>query len=290
LSRLEAANAANLRNIWTIAPRREGLLLRLQEFVRYRKILWFFMARTLKRTYEGTVLGKVWLLRPVIPIAIGAFVFGRFLAIPSDGVPYFLFFLAGSAIWMLFEQSALWVTRSLDLNKGLITKVYFPRLVIPVSAIAPATVYFAVFLVLLAIAFIRYRFSDGQWYFVSSPWVAAAPVAALLCSIQALAIGLWTSVWQTKFREVRYTLRFVLQLWNYLTPVIYPLSMVPVEYQPFMLLNPMAAYVEMFKFAVLGVGTFDAISLGTAVTITLVSLICGAWYFTREESRAIDNL
>lgn len=282
--------AASLPETWTIEPRREGLPARLREFVRHRKLLGFFMSRTLQRIYQGSIFGKVWLLRPVIPIAIGAFVFGRLLGVPSDGVPYFLFFLAGSAAWMLFEQSALWVTRSLDLNKGLITKVYFPRLVIPVSAIAPALIYFAVFLLLLSMAFVQYRVSDGRWYFVPSPAIVWSFAAALLCVIQALAIGLWTSVWQTKFREVRFTLRYVLRFWNYLTPVIYPMSQVPPEYRSLMLINPMAAYVEMFKYGMLGVGTFDATGVSIAMGITFASLLGGAWFFAREESRAIDNL
>jgi lipopolysaccharide transport system permease protein len=278
------------RHAWSIEPRREGLWVRLREFVRYRKILWFFMSRTIRRTYEGTLLGKVWLLRPVIPIAIGAFVFGRLLGVPSEGVPYFLFFLTGSAAWMLFEQSALWVTRSLDINKSLVKKVYFPRLVVPVSSVAPALVYFGVFLVLLLVAFVQYLIKDGRWYLVIDARTTMALAAAALCVVQALAIGLWTAVWQTRFREVRFTLRYVLRFWNYLTPVIYPLSLVPPEYRGWMFLNPMAAYVETFKWGVLGIGTFDLNGLAVALSITLAVLWGGAWYFTREESRAIDNL
>ncbi|MEW6319636.1 MAG: ABC transporter permease [Acidobacteriota bacterium] len=275
---------------WTIEPRREGLGVRLRELFRYHRVLRFFAVKTVVEMYQGTLLGKIWLLRPILPIAISAAVFGGILGVGSDGVPYFLFFLTGSAAWMLFEQATIWVTRSLDLNKGLVKKVYFPRLVMPLSSASPAVLYFCIFVVLLAIAFVYYFVTDGRLYLVIGPQLLAAVFAAACCVTLAVAVGLWTSVWQTRVREVRFTVRYVLRFWNYLTPVIYPLSKVPSEYRGWMMLNPMAAYVETFKWGVLGIGTLDIGSLVTALGVTGVMLVAGAWYFTREEAKAIDNL
>jgi lipopolysaccharide transport system permease protein len=275
---------------WVIEPRREGFQSRMAELWAYRRIAWFFAIRMIKRLYQGTVLGKFWLLRPVIPIMIGALIFGGLLGVPSEGVPYFLFFLVGSAIWMVFERSCIFVCRSLDMNKGLIKKLYFPRLVVPVSSMSPAAVYFVVFAVLILITLLYFLWSEGRWYLVMGPRLLVSVFSMCMVVVLSLALGLFTCIWQVRAKDVRYTLRYVLRFWGYLTPVIYPLSQVPEEYRTWMMLNPMAGYVETFKWGLLGIGSFDVRFFGTSLGVTAVMLVAGMWYFHRNEAKSVDKM
>lgn len=283
--------AARRAETWAIEPARAGVLAHLREFWRYRRITWFFATKTMMRMYQGTALGKFWLLaRPLAPIAISTLIFGKLLGVPSEGVPYFLFFLAGSTTWMLFEQSLLWVTRSLDMNKGLIKKVYFPRLVVPVSAVTPAIIYAAVYVTLLLLTLGYFLAQDGRWYLAHGPGLLLAPVAAALSVVFAIALGLWTSVWQVRARDVRFTLRYVLRFWFYLTPVIYPLSQVPERYRALVFLNPMAVVVETFKWSTLGIGGLYPGALLVSVLLIALVLVSGIWYFTRAEAASVDQM
>jgi lipopolysaccharide transport system permease protein len=276
---------------WIIEPVGSGVFTQLQEFWRYRRMLWFLSVRGVKRLYVGMNLGIFWLfVRPLLPIAISTLIFGRLLNVPSDGVPYFLFFLAGSTSWMLFEQSAMWATRSLDLNKGLIKKVYFPRLIVPLSSVAPAVVQAGVYGALLFASVVYYFVRDGRWYLRLGPELFVALLAAGLSVLFAVAVGLWTTIWQVKFREVRYTLRYVMRFWNYLTPVLYPLSQVPEKYHWIVFLNPMAPLVEAFKWGVLGIGELNFTATMSGLGVIVLTLFGGIWYFNRSEATSVDKL
>lgn len=276
---------------WVIEPARLGLLNYLREFWRYRRIIWFFGAKTVARMYQRTFLGRFWLLaRPLAPLVISTLIFGGLLGVPSEGVPYFLFFLTGTTTWILFEQALLWVTRSLDMHKGLIKKVYFPRMVVPVSAVTPGLVYFAVYVSILVLTLLYFRVVDGQSYLVVSLGLLAAVGAAGLAILFAIAVGLWTSVWQARARDVRFTLRYVLRFWFYLTPVIYPLSQVPEQYRGWAFVNPMAVVVETFKWGTIGIGDFYPRGLLITLGVILIVLLGGIWYFTKVEAASVDRM
>jgi len=276
---------------WVIEPSRIGLWAYFGEFWRYRRIIWFFGSQTMKRMYKRTVLGRFWLLaRPLAPLAISTLIFGALLGVPSDGVPYFLFFLCGSTTWVLFEQSLMWVTRSLDMNRGLVKKVYFPRLVVPVAAVTPGLIYFVVYLMILVVTLVYFLKTDGRWYLVFGPGLLWAAAAAGLCVLFAIAVGLWTSVWQARARDVRFTLRYVLRFWFYLTPVIYPLSQVPERFRDWIFLNPMAVIVETFKWGTLGLGDLYPRGLLASSLLILVILIGGLRYFTQVEAASVDRM
>lgn len=276
---------------WVIEPARAGLAAQAQEFWRHRKTLWHFSQRNIRRMYKGTRLGVLWLFaRPLLPIFITTMVLGRLLGVPSDGVPYFLFFLAGTASWMLFERSVQWATRSLDLHKSLIKKVYFPRLIVPISSIAPAAVDGLSYMGLLVAACVYYFLHDGHWYLRLGPSLLFALLAALMSVVLAIGVGLWTAVWQTRAREVRYTLGYVMRFWNYLTPVMYPLSEIPPKYRWVMFLNPMAPVVETFKWGVLGIGEFNVRALASGIIVVVLTLLSGIWYFNRSEAVAVDRM
>ncbi len=276
---------------WVIEPVGTGLKARLVELWQYRRMLRYFGARSIKRMYQGSSLGILWLfVRPLLPIFISSVIFGRLLGLPSDGVPYFLFFLTGTMVWMLFERSLLWVTRSLSVNKDLIKKVYVPRLLVPISAVAPTVVDFFTYGALFLLSSCYYLIKDGRWYPRFGPFLLFSLLSAALAVCLAIAVGLWTSVWQVKFRETRFTLRYVMRFWNYLTPVMYPLSKVPQKYHWVIFLNPMAPLVETFKWGLLGIGELNWRAFASSVGLIFLMILAGVWYFGRSEGASVDTM
>jgi lipopolysaccharide transport system permease protein len=275
---------------WLIEPRSAGLVQRARELWRYRRLLKYFAVRSIGRGVRRTILGRWWLLiRPLFPLTVSAIVFGRVLQVDSSGVPYFLILLIGTSIWDLFETSVMWATRSLDMNRGLISRIYVPRILLPVAAVTPALLTFSIYVGVAAIATAYYWFTSGRIYLAIRPDTLWA-LAALLCTlILAVGIGLWTSFPALVARDVRFTLGYVLGFWVFLTPVVYPLTQIPERWRWLVLLNPMAAYVEMFKWGVLGVGGVHAQEVGIALGITVLVVGSGLWFFDRSEAEAADK-
>jgi lipopolysaccharide transport system permease protein len=276
---------------WTIEPIRVGLIARVREFWRYRRILWFFASRRIKERYESTTLGMFWLFaRPLLPILLSSAIFGLMLGIKSDGVPYFLFFLTGSSCWRLFERSVIAATRSLEQSRGLIKKVYFPRLVAPIASVAPSFIEFAIMVGLTLVVGGFYYYRDGDSHLRLGFLVLLAPVAAGLAILLALAVGFWTSVFQVRHRDVQLSLRYVLQFWLYATPIIYAHSAIPERFRFLASLNPMTGVVELYKWSLLGVGDFPGRALVPSIAITLTIFVTGAAFFNRAESASVDRL
>jgi len=294
------------RQKWVIEPVHVGVIARAKEFWRYRRILWFFAGRRIKERYESTTLGKFWLFaRPLMPMFVSTVIFGGMLKIPSDGFPYFLFFLAGSSCWRIFERSIFWSSRSFDQNRALLKKVYFPRLIAPVSSVAPAVTEFGVLLGLLVLAVVYYVFHDGKLYLRLSPALLLAPVAVVMTIFLAIAVGLWFSVFVARHKDFQFSIRYFTRFWHYLTPVLYPLSQVPTTYHVNTLyglldfninprlmfqLNPATAPVELYKWSLLGAGEFPAVGLVSSLLITLIVFSSGVWFFTRAEGASVDRL
>ena len=276
---------------WVIEPVRVGVLARMKELWRYRRILWFLAERRIKDRYEDTTLGKFWLFaRPLMPIFISTVIFGNLLKVPSDGVPYFLFFLAGSSCWRIFDRSMQWVTRSLDQNRGLIKKVYFPRMIAPISSVAPALTEGGVLLTLLVLACVYYYVHDGIFYLRLGLPMIAAIAAVAMAMLLAIGVGFWTSVMQVRHKDVQYSIRYFTQLWQYVTPVFFPLSAVPPKYHLVFFVNPMTPVVEMYKWGLLGIGEFPGAELALGVGVMLLIFCSGAVYFTRSEAASVDRL
>lgn len=276
---------------WEIGPVSPGIAATAEEIWRYRRLLSFFAIQGIKGLYQGMTLGIFWLFgRPLIPIFISAFVFGRLLNVPSDGLPYFLFFLTGTAAWMLFEQSLMWATRSLDMQKSVIKKLYFPRLLAPMASVAPGLVYFGIYMGLIVGAAVYYLIKEDRWYLSFGPGWLVAFGAAAMSVLLAVSIGLFTCVWQIRHRDVRMGIRYMMRFWFYLTPVIYPMSQVPPDLRWIIYLNPMASLVETFKWGLLGVGQFPALPLLSTLAIISVVAPAGVWYFSRSEAASVDEL
>jgi lipopolysaccharide transport system permease protein len=276
---------------WVIEPRGRNVRARLLEVWTFRRLFAYFGMRAVERLYQSTALGAAWLfIRPLFPLAINAFVFGGVLGIKSPGVPYFLFLLVGSSIWDLFSSGLMWATRSLQLNRGLLGRMYFPRIIVPIATLAVAFVNFFITLAVLIGALIYYRITDGLWYLAGPGHLVWALVAVVLAATFALAIGLWTAPMNAQYRDVRFTLSMVLGFWALLTPVMYPVSAVPPRYVWVVYLNPLAGIVQAFKWGVLGIESLQPTILAIDTALVLGVLLSGFWYFARAEGDAVDRI
>jgi len=278
-------------NAWTIEPRLSGIGARAREIWAYRRMFLFFGHRAFEKLYRRTILGKTWIfLRPLVPLAVRVFVFGALLQVGGTAkVPYFLFVSVGTAAWELFGSSLMWATRSLQLNGAILSRLYVPRLILPIASMVPGVVYFAIHLGVITAALIYYRVREGIWY-LDTTWLFVAPVAVVLILLFALSIGLWTAVLGAGARDVRFGLGYVLEFWIYLTPVVYPVSIVPDHAQWALYLNPIAVYIVAFRGALLGGEGPTVLAWVSALATTAVMLVAGLAFFQKAEAEAVDNL
>lgn len=288
---LPAAAATATGDVWLIEPRRDGVIERVRELWRYRYLWWYFAAEAVTSLFKRSKLGWLWLVGRIAgPVGLNSLVFGHVLNIASDGTPYFLFFLCGTTTWVLFERSLLIVTRSLEQNRRLVTKVYFPRLILPLSAVAPGLLYLVVLLAVTVFTIVYFYRQTGIWYITLRPELLVAVAAIAVSLLFTVAVGLWTSVLQARYRDVRYGLRYVMPFWFYFTPIIYPASQLPENVRWIVTVNPMAPVVEAYKWGTLGTGHLSAASIATSLTIVALTMVSGIWFFTREESSSVDTM
>ena len=280
-----------LTDVWVIEPRQHGVLDRIRELWRYRYLWWYFAADTMTSMFRRSKLGWIWLLLRVAgPVGLNAVIFGGVIGVDSGGPPYFLFFLCGTTTWVLFERSLLFVTRSLEQNRKLITKVYFPRLILPMSAVAPGLLYLLILLLVTVGTVIYYHNQEGVWYITLRPELLASVAAILLSLAFTVAVGLWTSVLQARYRDIRYGLRYVMPFWMYFTPIIYTVNTIPEQWRWLVAINPMAPVVELYKWGTLGQGHVTTAGLLSSLLLTVITMISGMWFFNREEAASIDTL
>jgi len=273
---------------WEVTPRYPGATATIAEAWQYKRLLRFIGDRALRKQYRRTVLGWLWLfINPLFPIVLRATIFGALLGVGSNGLPYFLFLLAGTVIWDGFATSLTWGTRALEMNRDLTTQIYHPRAILTVGNMTPAFLNFGLKVGVFVLALVFYAIRDGRSYLRGDAlmlWALAALGLAFLCS---LALSLFTSIWGERIRDIRFGLGQLLSVWYLLTPVLYPLSQVPPEYRGWMLLNPLAIIVETFKWGLFGVGEFYPEALGVTALAVMLLLIGGLIYFARTEARTI---
>jgi lipopolysaccharide transport system permease protein len=265
-----------------VAPTHGWAFLHLRELWEYRELLYFLVWRDVQVRYKQTALGVGWaILQPFLTMVVFSAVFGAFAKIPSDGVPYPIFAYAALLPWNYFAGAFSRAGTSLVNSANLISKVYFPRLVIPIAAAAAGLVDFALsFVVLLGMmVFYDIRPTVMIW---------TLPFFLLLALAGALAVGLWLAALNVRYRDVNYIIPFLVQLWMYASPVAYPSSMIPAQWRMLYGLNPMAGVIEGFRMALLGTSSLDWTVLGLSVCITVVLLISGALYFRRTERSFAD--
>ena len=264
-----------------IRPPRKWVPVDLHELWNYRELLTSFTMRDIKIRYKQTALGFLWaIIQPLFMMVIFTIIFGGFAKIPSEGIPYPLFSFAALLPWMLFSEGLIRSTMSMVANANIMTKVYFPRLIMPISGILSPLVDFAVSISILVLMMAYYGF-------VPTINVVFLPLFILLALATSLSIGLWLSALNVKYRDFQYTVPFIIQLWMYASPVVYPASMIPEAIRPLYGLNPMAGVIEGFRWALLGTeipGSMIFVSVG----VVAVLLVSGMFYFRRMEQYYAD--
>jgi len=264
-----------------IRPGTRAVRFTLNEVWHARELLYFLVMRDIKVRYKQTVLGVAWsVLQPFLTMVVFTIFFGRLAKMPSDGVPYPLFSLAAVVPWTYFAAAAANGSSSLVGNQHLLAKVYFPRVLVPLAAVLmPAVdmvVAFGMLIVLMA------------WYHVTpTSAIVTLPLFAALGVLTAFAVTLWTSALSVRYRDARYVLPFLIQIWLFVTPVAYPASMVPERWRLLYALNPMATVVEGFRGALLGTPGAGSMT-GVAVVVVIVWLAAGLAYFRSVEGSIVD--
>ena len=254
----------------------------LKELWEYRELLYFLTWRDIKVRYKQTVLGAAWaIIQPFFMMVVFSLFFGYLAKVPSDGIPYPIFAYCALLPWQLFAHALTESSNSLVANERLITKVYFPRLVVPISAVLGGLLDFAIAFVILLLMM--------AYYGVRPTWVIVTlPAFLLLAMLTALGVGLWLSALNVKYRDVRYTISFLIQFWLFATPVAYSSSIVPARWRALYGLNPMAGVVEGFRWALLGKSEGPGALLAVSVAVVILILIGGLYYFRRMEAEFAD--
>jgi len=264
-----------------IEPKRGWVGLDLQEVWRYRELLYFLALREIQLRYKQTVLGAAWaILQPLLAMVVFTLIFSKVAKIPSDGVPYAVFSYCALVPWTYFANALSLSGNSLVGSANLISKVYFPRLIIPGASVLAGTLDFGIaFLVLLGMML---------YYGIAPGWgVLLVPLLLLMTMGVALGVGLWLSAMNVQYRDVRYAIPFMIQLWMFATPIVYPLSLVPERYRSLVALNPMAGIIEGYRAAMLG-RPFQWDALAMAAVLCVLLLVAGAFYFRRVEKTFAD--
>jgi lipopolysaccharide transport system permease protein len=271
-------------NTVRIEPPRGLFELRLREVWAYRELLYFFVWRDVKIRYKQTAIGILWVvLQPVLNMLVFTLFFGRLAKLPSDGLPYPVFYFAALVPWAYFSYALGMTTNVVVDNQRLITKVYFPRLILPISTALSGLVDFAIGFVVLAI----FTFVYGLKPMLAALWL---PVLLLLAVFTALGVGLWLSALNALYRDVRYVIPFVVQFWMFASPVAYPSSLVPARWRWLYGLNPMAGVIDGFRWAITGRGQAPGLLLLASSAVVALVLLGGLFFFNRMESSVADRV
>ena len=281
---VEVASQHSPAIVTRIEPPRGLFHLRLREVWAYRELLYFFVWRDVKIRYKQTAVGVLWVvLQPILTMAVFTLFFGRLAKLPSEGLPYPVFYFAAIVPWMYFNYALQNATNVVVENQRMITKVYFPRLVLPFSAVLSGLVDFAIgFVVLFGVAF----------YYGVKPGATALllPLFLLLAVATALGVGLWLSALNALYRDVKYVMPFLVQFWMFASPVAYPSSLVPAHWRWLYGLNPMAGVIDGFRWALTGHGQAPTISLLASSVAVVVILFGGLIFFQRMEGAVADRV
>ena len=265
-----------------ITPSQGWVSLRLREVWEYRELLYFLAWRDVKVRYKQTGLGVVWaLLQPLLGMLVFTVFFGRLAKVPSDGIPYPLFSYSALIAWQLFATSITESSNSVVGNERLITKIYFPRLVIPIASILAGLVDFAIAFVLV-IAMMAYYGVHPRWAILSLPLFILFELAT------ALGAGLWLSALNVQYRDVRYTVPFLVQFWMFASPVVYSSTLIPARWRPVYGLNPIAGVIEGFRWALLGKHPAPGVMFAVSSLVVASLLVTGLYYYRRMEKNFAD--
>lgn len=265
-----------------ILPSSKWQLLDFKEIWQYRELFFFLAWRDIKVRYKQTVLGAMWaLLQPLLTMALFSIIFGMLLRVNTEGVPYPVFAFAALLPWQLFAFALMHASNSLVNDKNLVTKVYFPRIIVPLASVVTGLAdFFVSFVILVGMLFI---------YDISVSYrILTLPLFILFALSSALATGIWLSALIVKYRDFRYIIPFLTQFWMYATPIAYSTSLIPEQWRSLYALNPMVGVVEGFRWALLGNVELDVTSLLVSAGVVIALFISGLLYFRRMEDSFAD--
>lgn len=266
-----------------IEPTKGWMPVDLHELWEHRDLLYFFTWRDIKVRYKQTLLGFTWaIIQPLTAMLIFTLFFGSLAKIPSDGVPYPIFAYVALLPWTLFAESITRSTNSVVMNANILKKVYFPRIALPVSSVLSPLMDFAIAFIILVLMMAYYGITPT----LNIIWL---PLFILLAVVTSMGIGLWLSALNSRYRDFQYVVPFLVQIWMFASPVVYPASMVPSSYQLLYGLNPMTGVIEGFRWTLLGSGS-PGTTVFVSAAISMIILITGAFFFRRMEKTFADEV
>lgn len=272
------SNKPLLKNLIHIKPQKGWLHIGFKELWNYRELVYFFVWRDIKVRYKQTAVGALWaIFQPLIAMLIFTFFFGRFAKMPSDGIPYPIFVYVGLLLWNYFSFGLSHSSSSMVANAGIIQKIYFPRLIIPISSSFVGLVDFAVASVILIGLMFYYH------YIPNITGLLYLPLLLLTCFLSSVGLGSFLAAINVKYRDVRYVVPFFIQMLMFLTPVIYPVSMLGEKYRLLISLNPMSGIIETSRAVFLGVKGADWSLLSISIVVSISLFIVGIMYFRKTE-------
>ncbi len=265
-----------------IEPKRGLIPVDFKEIWNYRELLYFLTKREIKVRYKQTILGGLWaILQPFLTMVVFTVFFGRLAKVPSEGIPYPIFVYVALLPWTYFANALSASGNSLVSNANLITKVYFPRLIVPAASSLAGLLDLFIAMIVLGIMMIVYGF-------VPSIGILLFPFLVALTFLCALGVSLWLSALNVQYRDIKYTIPFLIQIWLFVSPVIYPVSIVNEKYQWILALNPMGGVIKAFRSSVLGHKPVEWFLLGISTAIIFIVFISGLYYFRRMEKSFAD--
>jgi len=271
-----------------ISPKKTLLSFDVFELWRYRDLITLFVRRDFVSQFKQTILGPLWFfIQPIFTTIIFTVVFGKVANISTDGIPQPLFYMAGILIWNYFADCLMKSSETFRSNQHLFGKVYFPRLIVPISIVISNLLRFGVQLLLFVALYLYYLVNSEM---VVSWWILAFPALVVLVAMQGLAFGLIVSSMTTKYRDLKFLVQFGVQLAMYASPVVYPVSMIPEDKRWLILLNPVSSFIEFFRFSVFGEGYITVFGITWSIVCSVVFLAIGMLVFNKVEKSFIDTV
>ena len=274
-----------------ITPNRGWFDLNLYEIWRYRDLLWIFVKRDFTTFYKQTILGPLWFfIQPLISTIVFTVIFNRVAGIPTDGIPPFLFYMSGIIAWNYFSSCLTLTSGTFTTNAGLFGKVYFPRIIVPLSTVVSGLFRFAVQLIMFLGFYFYYLLLENQHIYPSYQTLAFIPLMILQMAMLGQGTGMIISSLTTKYRDLNYLVSFGTQLMMYASPIVYPLSVVPEKYKVYILANPMTPIIEGFRQAFIGKGMLDINLFIYSTIFSLITFLIGLLIFNKIEKNFIDTV
>lgn len=272
-----------------LKPKTGWFDINIGELWKYRELILIFVKRDFVTYYKQTILGPLWyIIQPLFTTLVFTIIFGQVAKIPTDNLPPFLFYMSGNVVWAYFASCLSGTSNTFSGNVGIFSKVYFPRLTIPLATVTSSLFQFGIQFILFLGFYLYFIFAGAP--INPKLWIVAAPLLILQMAMLGFGVGVLVSSLTTKYKDLRFAMGFVTQLWMYGTPIVYPLSQVPEWLRPWYALNPMVSVVECFRYAFLGSGVIRWSYVWTSWAMTLILLVVGVIIFSRIEKTFMDTV